>query len=104
MKRSKYLLGFTMMGISFLNACSKNDVSYLYTPTESDTTANATLSELQQGRTLYIDNCERCHNLYSPDDFSAATWNNILAKMGPRTNMDQSQITLVKKYVSHGKL
>ena len=104
MKWLKLFLSLLILVSPFLFSCSKNDLSYLYTPKESDTTANASLSDLQEGRTLYIDNCSRCHSLYSPDDFTAATWNNIIAKMAPRTNLSQSEIELIKEYVSHGKL
>lgn len=87
-----------------LTSCEKNSTTNatLYTPTESDTTSNATLVELQQGRELYINNCQECHQLYSPDDFSASRWNTIVAQMAPKTNLSQSEIELVKKYLKRG--
>ena len=92
--------------ISILGAsCSKNDVvdnSSLYIPSSSDVTAKATLDELTQGRQLYIDNCGRCHGLYSPDDYSPSDWTSILRGMAPRTPMTSSEIQLVTKYVTRG--
>ena len=91
---------FSVIGTS----CSKNDtnISSLYTPSSSDVTANATLDELTQGRQLYIDNCSRCHMLYSPDRYSSSQWNSIIAAMAPRTPMSASEVQLVKKYVTRG--
>lgn len=88
-----------------LMSCKKNaaDSSNLYVPTSADVTANATLQELKDGRALYINNCGACHNLYTPESFSPAQWNNILASMTPKTNLSPQQIDLVTKYVTKGK-
>ena len=75
----------------------------LYVPTSADITVNATLTELQQGRDLYINNCGSCHSLYSPDNYSPAQWKVILGSMAPKTSLSSSQILLVTKYVSRGK-
>ena len=86
--------------ISF--SCKKSSTGSLYTPSSADATATATLEELQQGRDLYINNCARCHDLYSPDDYTASQWKNIMPGMAPNTRMNTSQVTLVTKYVTRG--
>jgi mono/diheme cytochrome c family protein len=83
-------------------SCKKSSTASLYTPTSIDATATATLEELQQGRTLYINNCARCHDLYSPDDYSASQWRSIMSSMAPKTRMTSSETTLVTKYVTRG--
>ena len=102
--RSYYLFALLIATLSFTGACKKNsmDSGACYIPTSSDTTANATLSELQQGRTLYIANCNKCHGLYSPDNYSPTQWKSILSSMTPNTGMTSSQIQLVTKYVCKG--
>lgn len=94
-----------LSSIIFFSGCNKNvvDTSALYTPTSSDVTANATLPELQQGRVLYINNCNSCHALASPDNYTAAQWKTILNSMGTRTSMPASDILLVNKYLARGK-
>ena len=105
MLKNHYLQIFLFILLVFIAGCQKTslDVSSLYTPTSTDVTANATLQELQQGRTLFINNCNRCHGLYSPDDFSASQWISILGTMAPRTGMSSSETLLVAKYVTRGK-
>jgi mono/diheme cytochrome c family protein len=84
-------------------SCTKIPQASLYTPVSSDATANATLEQLLQGRDLYINNCGSCHNLYSPDDFSASSWKSIMPSMAPKTGMNASQVSLVSKYVTRGQ-
>jgi mono/diheme cytochrome c family protein len=100
MRRIKWLFPALLLGI--LLSCTKTPTSALYVPASSDATANATLVELQQGRTLYINNCGSCHSLYSPDDYSKGSWTGILSTMAPKTSMNASQVTLVTKYVTRG--
>ena len=85
--------------------CSKDktNTSALYVPTQSDTSSNATLQELQQGRVLYIDHCAACHSLYSPDDYSASQWPQILSSMAPKAGLSSANTLLVKKYLTKGK-
>jgi hypothetical protein len=87
-----------------LMACTKSPgTKDLYIPTTADATSKATLTELQQGRVLYVNHCGECHNLYSPDNFSSSQWPSILNSMAPRTSLTASQLDLVKKYVTRGK-
>ena len=107
MKAIKYcyilVLSFTLLVI--IGGCNKSDVgiSSLYTPAISDVTPAATLLELQQGRAFYINNCNSCHALYSPDDYTVTQWGNIIGSMGPKTGMSASEIQLVTKYLTRGK-
>ena len=103
MKKSFPILLLSLPMIMF--ACSKNpgNTQNLYVPTSADVTSNATLSELQQGRVLYVNNCAECHGLHSPDEYTSSQWSSIMSSMGPRTNMSPAQIELVRKYVTRGK-
>lgn len=106
MKKIIVIIPIVLLG--FVAACSKESVTdvgsgSLYVPASSDTTANATLVELQEGRTLYINNCGACHSLYSPDLYPVSGWKSIISQMGPKTSMTSAQITLVTKYVCRGK-
>jgi cytochrome c5 len=101
MRRIKWLFLALIFGVSL--SCTKTQTATLYVPVSSDATANATLAELQQGRTLYMNNCGVCHSLYSPDDYSKSNWTSILSSMAPKTSMNASQVTLVTKYVTRGQ-
>ncbi len=96
------IIAFT--GVIMLAACTKTggDTSQLYVPGSSDVTANATLEELQQGRALYIGNCNACHGLYNPDSNTPTQWRSIMSNMAPRTSMSAAEVQLVTKYLTRG--
>ncbi len=101
----RYILVLSFALILFIGGCNKSNlgISSLYTPTSSNVTATATLLELQQGRAYYINNCNSCHGLYSPDDYTSTQWKNIISSMGPKTGMGAPEILLVTKYLTKGK-
>ena len=105
MKRLGFLSTILIGFLIILSSCNKDTVSTvgLYTPSTTDVTTNATLTELQQGRNIYISNCSACHSLYSPDDFNSANWSSILSVMAPRAGLSKSDQALVLKYVTRGK-
>ena len=102
-KRSFFAIGVAVT-LCIGAGCTKTstDSNSPYVPTTADVTANATLLDLQQGRSLYLNKCNTCHSLYSPDNFSVSQWKQILASMAPRTNMNTAEKLLVTKYVCRG--
>jgi mono/diheme cytochrome c family protein len=105
MKRLRFYLFILSAALFLLNSCSKNTNSAdsYYTPTAANVTSNASLAELQQGRDLYLGKCGACHQIYSPDNFTASDWQNILAAMAPRAGLSSANKNLVYKYVTRGK-
>ena len=101
-----YIVGVLFISVFLLiGSCTKSnvDTTSLYIPTSADVTLTATLPELQQGRDLYVNNCGRCHGLYSPDNYTSSQWRSIINSMAPRTSLSTSEIQLVTKYVTKGK-
>ena len=106
MRRLKFLAVLAIGSLVIFTSCSKNSSSSAdpyYTPTAANVTSTATLTELQQGRDLYLGRCGACHGIYSPDSYSAANWRSILSIMGPRAGLSAANITLVTKYVTRGQ-
>jgi cytochrome c5 len=105
MNRLKFYVLFAAGTLLLLDSCSKstNSSDAYYTPTAANVTSNATLAQLQQGRDLYLGKCGACHQIYSPDNFTASDWQNILSVMAPRAGLSSANSTLVYKYVTRGK-
>lgn len=104
MKKQALLALISLAFLLILGSCQKTAVSTnnLYVPTAADVTSTATLAELTEGRALYVNNCASCHQLYSPDSYSATQWRSIVNNMAPKTNMNSAEVLLVTKYVTKG--
>ncbi len=105
-RRSFYETGTVVLLVAMFFGCSKNlttNTDSLYIPTATDVTPTATLADLQAGRSVYINNCGRCHNLYSPDSYSASSWKTIVPGMASRAGLSAIETTQVTKYVTRGK-
>lgn len=103
--RKLRFVGLIIVGTMLFSSCQKNAIgsSSLYVPTASDVTSTATLNQLTQGRSIYVNNCGRCHNLYSPDTFTASVWQSVVPNMAARAGLTSAEAVLVYKYVSRGK-
>jgi cytochrome c5 len=75
----------------------------LYIPSEANVNKRetASLAELQQGKEIYSNKCERCHKLPKPEKHQPEEWTKILKKMAVKAKLTDDQKTLVFKYVSN---
>ena len=73
----------------------------LYVPTEAnvDKVEKASLTELQQGHDLFVNNCAKCHKLPNPGKHSNPEWKKILEKMIPKAKLNNDQSYLIYRYL-----
>lgn len=78
----------------------------LIKPTQTDVDranqqwAGTSLADLQKGRTIYSQNCGKCHKLYDPKQFSAKKWEHELAAMRNNApSVSNDEYALLKKFV-----
>ena len=55
--------------------------------------------ELAAGKTLYENNCARCHKLYSPTKFSEQDWKPVLVRMQKKAKLDDVQMAGISNYI-----
>ncbi len=53
-----------------------------------------------QGKTLYENNCVRCHRLYNASEFTAARWPSILDSMQKKAKITDQQKELINEYLA----
>lgn len=104
--RRSYLSGklfLASMAVSFLIVlivgCSKNlstTSDSLYVPTAADATANASLADLEAGRSIYINNCGKCHDLYPITGVPSS----VIPGMASRAGLSATQTSQVTKYIN----
>ncbi len=57
-------------------------------------------SDLAEGKSLYENNCAKCHSLYATKDFSAEQWKPILLDMQKKANISDEQREKIYSYVT----
>lgn len=75
--------------------------SQLYVPNEKNVNKveQASLSELQQGHDLYVNNCGKCHKLPNPGSRSNTQWKKTLEIMIPKAKLNNDQSYLIYRYI-----
>ncbi len=71
----------------------------LYQPTELDATAESSLADLRQGRTLYVKNCGSCHMLHLPQEFDRDIWQRQIEEMQQRAGISDSEKDKILTYL-----
>jgi mono/diheme cytochrome c family protein len=88
----KIILSFTTL---ILLSCA----SRLYVPKEA-ANSNNDVADLKEGRTLYVNNCANCHQLYMPNQFNKTDWAYNLNQMQARANITNEQKELIYSYLA----
>lgn len=55
--------------------------------------------KLVQGKTIFENSCNRCHELPTPTDFSSVEWVGIMNAMAPKAKLSEEQHQWVYNYV-----
>ena len=56
--------------------------------------------ELAEGKSLYENNCAKCHDLYNPKDFTAEQWKPIVLDMQKKAHLDDAAGQKIYNYVT----
>ncbi len=57
-------------------------------------------SDLAEGKSLYENNCAKCHSLYNPKDFNAEQWKPILLDMQKKAEISDEQREKIYSYLT----
>jgi len=59
-----------------------------------------TPEEIAQGKSLYENNCAKCHKLFAPTDYTYEKWKPILIRMQKKARMDDAQMVAITNYIN----
>ena len=66
-------------------------------------TKTMTAEYLAQGKTIFENSCNKCHDLPEPDDHSATDWVGLVNSMAPKAKLTDQQHEMVYDYIISAK-
>ncbi len=97
----KKIIGVALI-IMFLFSCaSKTNVPT--TEKNSVSTVTKEFVSVEAGKSLYENNCAKCHKLYDPKAYTAERWTGILKWMQPKAQITDEQREEIYRYVTFNK-
>ncbi|MFN0276416.1 MAG: hypothetical protein ACKVPJ_11755 [Chitinophagales bacterium] len=102
--RGKIIQVISIFSLAVIISCSPK----LYKPAQvhsewvTENVGTASVSELLQGRIMYIAACQGCHYLHYPSEFTRGEWEKIFPEMSTRANLNDSTSSLVYSYLLAG--
>ncbi len=89
----KIFIAVALMGLCIgLADCAKKTIP---------NTANKPLTtdQISHGKTVMGANCNKCHKLHEPAEFTAQKWNKVLPRMVSRAGLSNEEALEVQGYV-----
>lgn len=66
---------------------------------------NYTEAQMEEGKTIYLSNCNKCHEYKEPETRDIAKWEKVLPRMSKKAKLDHEAAGKVRAYVlAHAKL
>lgn len=96
--KSKFLFAATVLAIVY--SCSPKIVPAVSEPPPPPAPPKTLSAELAEGKTLYENNCAKCHRLYDRREFDAQQWRPILASMQPNAGITDEQREKIYNYLT----
>lgn len=88
------------LAIIIYSCAAKSTAPTATIPTPAKSTASVMMAELAEGKSLYENNCAKCHKLYDTKEFSAEDWKPIVVRMQKKAHLDDLSGQKIYNYVT----
>ena len=89
----------TLLAAAAISACVSIEKAAPPVETFTRQLSGAKRAQLQQGRTIYITKCAKCHSPEPVHRYSPTRWEGILAEMIEETKLGEPDAKAVSAYV-----
>ena len=95
----------TIAVLGILGACALVGASYMACAPQSQTKVALTADDSEEGGSeksgsqLWGENCQRCHNIRSPGEFSDAQWDLAVRHMRIRANLTAEEASKIAAFL-----
>ena len=97
------VIALAVLAVIIYSCAAKSTTPMAATPTpETKVTTVATVltPELAEGKSLFENNCAKCHRLYGPKEFSSEEWKPIVSRMQKKAHLDDVAGQKIFNYVT----
>lgn len=101
MKKLK-TLAFVCMSVGLLVGCfpkASEVIRSLPVENKEQILAKYNQEQIAEGKTLFANNCAKCHKLKAPEGHNTEEWNSILKRMIPKAKLNDRDGQLVRAYI-----
>ena len=82
------VLALAVLATIIYSCASKTAVATTEVKKEEVKFATVMTPELAEGKSLFENNCAKCHKLYNPKDFTKEQWKPIVISMQKKAHLD----------------
>jgi cytochrome c5 len=94
------VLALAVLATIIYSCASKSVVATTEVKKEEVKFATVLTPELAEGKSLYENNCGKCHDLYKASDFNAEQWKPIVLRMAPKARLDEKEGQKIYNYLT----
>jgi cytochrome c5 len=101
MKKTGILLLLAAVMLVMVNCSPKASkvISELPVESKEQIVAKYTSAQLESGKTIFLNSCNKCHKLKQPETRTPAQWNKVLKRMIPKAKLSDEDGQLVRAYL-----
>jgi len=99
----KTIIAFATLTAVFYSCAPKVFVEQEVTPVKEQTETKPEVKYLE-GKTLFDNNCGKCHDLPHPSQYSKVQWSKIVPSMAKEAKLDATQENQILLYVQYGAM
>jgi len=94
-------MALAVLAVRIYSCASKSSVPTADVPTKPAPPKTVVLTaDLAEGKSLYENNCAKCHRLYEAKEFSAEEWQPIVARMQKKAHLEDLQGQKIYNYLT----
>ena len=99
MSKSRLTLGVILLSLVACLGVTLRPITPDHVKWASTQWADMDQKTLEDARTLYVNRCSGCHNLYLPGKLTLEKWDVMLSSMAPRAKLTLDQRELIWRYI-----
>lgn len=107
MNRLTTILTIAAASVLMAQCTAKKTATAAKSPEEvvAEVKKNYSEDQMEEGKTIFVGNCGKCHDLKEPETRTVEKWERILPRMSKKANLDDAQSGKVRAYVlAHAKM